>query len=194
MQGTTTRYVLGFDAECSFCVEVAEEIRDRFGEHLELRDLREVEMAEWRREALSENPAWTPVLVKISGENVSLYSGYRLGLALAWRLGPVVTWRLAKALGEMQGCEEANEKNTSPLLTRSQFVSGLLKASAGAALAFSVLSMRPDNAEASLCCMYACEFCYNQCGRRCRSCDCVKRCKEGYNCYRCNCRCKARYC
>ena len=89
MQGTTTRYVLGFDAECSFCVEVAEEIRDRFGEHLELRDLREVEMAEWRREALSENPAWTPVLVKISGENVSLYSGYRLGLALAWRLGPV---------------------------------------------------------------------------------------------------------
>ena len=46
MQGTTTRYVLGFDAECSFCEEVAEEIRDRFGEHLELRDLHEVEMAE----------------------------------------------------------------------------------------------------------------------------------------------------
>ena len=133
-------------------------------------------MTEWRREALGENPAWTPVLVKVSHEKVSLYSGYRLGLTLASRLGPVATWRLTKALGEMQECEEANE-NTGPLLTRNQFVSGLLKASAGAALTFSVLSMRPERAEASLCCMYACEFCYNQCGRRCRSCDCVKRCK-----------------
>ena len=92
MQGsTTTCYVLGFDADCSFCKEVAEEIRDRFGEHLELRDLRESEMTEWRREALGENPAWTPVLVKVSHEKVSLYSGYRLGLTLASRLGPVAT-------------------------------------------------------------------------------------------------------
>ena len=48
-------------------------------------------MTEWRREALGENPAWTPVLVKVSGEQVSLYSGYRLGLTLASRLGPVAT-------------------------------------------------------------------------------------------------------
>ena len=57
MQGAITRYVLGFDAECSFCAEVAEEIRDRFGEDLELRDLREAEMAKWIREALGQNPA-----------------------------------------------------------------------------------------------------------------------------------------
>ena len=93
----------------------------------------------------------------------------------------------------MQECEEANEQNTGPLLTRSQFVRILLKASSGEALAFSVLT-RPERAEASLCCMYVCEFCYNQCGGRCRSCDCVKRRKVGYNCYMCNCRCKARYC
>ncbi len=93
----------------------------------------------------------------------------------------------------MQECEEGNE-NTGPLLTRSQLVSSLLKASAGAALAFSVMSMRTESAEADVCCMYACKFCYDHCGRRCSSCDRVKRCKEGYNCYKCNCRCKARYC
>jgi hypothetical protein len=160
--------VLGFDAECAFCTDVAEEIRERFGADLELQGLPSPEMLSWRRaSALGEDPAWAPVFVKISGEKVRVFAGYRLALALAWRLGVAETYRLTKALGEFEHCDKAEPEGhgaAATLLTRAQFMRNLTKAAAGLAFTISVLGTSTAGAQegdetvepAGFCCAAIC--------------------------------------
>jgi hypothetical protein len=209
VQPTTTRYVLGFDAECAFCTDVAEEIRERFGTDLELQGLTSHEMLSWRRaSALGEDPAWAPVFVKISGEKVRVFTGYRLALALAWRLGIAETYRLTKALGEFERCDNAEPEGhgaAATLLTRAQFMRNLTKAAAGLAFTIGVLGTSTAGAQegdrtvepAGICCAAICDYCYDKWGRRCGACDKVRRCREnhsGNGCLCGNCFCRRRYC
>jgi hypothetical protein len=40
--------VLGFDDQCSYCIDVASKIKERFGDRLEIRDLHDSEVEVWR--------------------------------------------------------------------------------------------------------------------------------------------------
>lgn len=131
----TRKLVLGFDAECMSCSQLAERIEEAVGEKLETVSLSDHRMTEWRRQALGEDAPWAPTLVEIRDGEVKAWTGAMMGAHLARSLGPAATWRVAKILGEMK---ENNRAEHSPYsgLTRSQFLKGL----GGAVIGVSVLS------------------------------------------------------
>jgi hypothetical protein len=195
-QVVVKRLVLGFDDQCSYCEDMASKIKERFRERLEIRDLHDPEVEVWRKQALGENPSWAPTLIELDGNSVRAWTGYRMGLALSWRLGPVATWRLTQALAEFRGHPEEQTSSVSGRrLTRGQFITELTKGIAGVALAVTVLGSSADPANAALCCVGICNYCYDNCGRRCGVCNCVRRCRERHSGCPCNnCRCRAKYC
>ncbi len=133
--GAKRRLVLGFDAGCMTCSDLAKRIEEATGEKLETMSLLDPRMSKWRSQALGEDATWAPTLVEIGGGEVRAWTGMRMGARLARRLGPAATWRVARVLGEMR---ESNRAQHSPHsgLTRSQFLTGL----GGAVVGMSVLS------------------------------------------------------
>jgi hypothetical protein len=129
------RLVLGFDAGCTTCSGLAEQIEAQVGGGLEVRSLRDPQMEHWRQQALGENAPWAPTLVEISGGKVEAWTGLRMGVYLARRLGPAASWKMARILGELRG---SNRAQSSPRtgITRSRFITGL----GGAVVGVSVLS------------------------------------------------------
>ncbi len=65
------RLVLGFDGGCSACGELARRIEERLAGRLEVRNLREPLVQEWRKKALGEDLPLAPTLfeVKRSGSS-----------------------------------------------------------------------------------------------------------------------------
>lgn len=134
-QPSGRRLVLGFDAGCTTCSGLAEQIEAQVGGGLEVRSLRDPQMEHWRRQALGENAPWAPTLVEVSGGKVKAWIGIRMGVYLARRLGPTASWKMARVLGELK---ESNRAQPSPRIgiTRSRFITGL----GGAVVGMSVLS------------------------------------------------------
>ena len=133
--GGGRRLVLGFDAGCTTCSDMALRIEAAIGERLEVRDLRDPEVAGWIEQALGREARWAPTLIEVSGSRVRAWTGPRMGLALGRRLGVRNTWRVLKALG----ANEAPETFSTPAergLNRTQFLKGI----GGAALAMTALS------------------------------------------------------
>ena len=133
------RLVLGFDAGCMTCSELAKKIEDRVGEKLEIRSLNEPMMHHWRREAFGENAPWAPTLVEVKGDTVRAWTGVRMGARLSRALGPVATWRVMQALGEANAelhLVDSPAVSAVSGLTRGQFLKGV----GGAVVAMSVLS------------------------------------------------------
>ena len=133
------RLVLGFDAGCITCSELAKRIEERVGDKVEVRSLNDPLMQHWRREVFGENAPWAPTLVEIEGGIVRAWSGVRMGVRLSRALGPLATWRVMQVLGEdnedLELTDSAAAKAVSRL-TRKQFLKGI----GGAVVALSVLS------------------------------------------------------
>jgi hypothetical protein len=135
-----SRLVLGFDAGCMSCNELAKNIEDAVGERLEVRSLRDPQVYRWREEALGEDALWAPTLIEVRGEEVRAWTGVRMGMRLSRTLGPKDTWRVMQVLGEVRNESSIVGANSNTGvgtgLTRAQFLKGV----GGAALAMSVLS------------------------------------------------------
>ncbi len=94
----TRRLVLGFDAGCSTCSDLARRIEQRTGDRLAVRDLADPEVRRWRSEALGDNAPWSPTLLEVGGSGVQAWVGWRMGWALGRLLGPTTTLRVMRAL------------------------------------------------------------------------------------------------
>jgi hypothetical protein len=133
------RLVLGFDAGCMTCSELAKSIEDAVGERLEVRSLHDPQVHRWREEALGEDALWAPTLIEVRGEEVRAWTGMRMGVRLSRALGPKDTWRVMQVLGEMRSGDPAAQAPATAGdrgLSRAQFLKGL----GGAAVAMSLFS------------------------------------------------------
>lgn len=133
------RLVLGFDAGCMTCSELAKRIEEVVGDKLELRSLNDPHVEHWRERALSKDAPWAPTLIEVRGAKVRAWTGVRMGVALGRRLGPRNTWRVMQALGQADtapGNEVSSAPGTFAGLTRGQF----LKSVGGSAVAFAALT------------------------------------------------------
>lgn len=128
--------VLGFDAGCFTCSDLAARIEERVGEKLAVRNLHDPEVQAWRTEALGEDAKWTPTLFKIEDGKVKAWAGWRMGWALSRTLGPATTWQVMQALGDVGAAprfdgssiaqklpEQAGEVLTG--ISRARFLKGL---------------------------------------------------------------------
>lgn len=127
--------VLGFDAGCLTCNELARKVEEQVGDRLKVRNLREPQLEEWRKRALGEDATWAPTLFEIKGADVRAWTGWRMGVELSRRLGPVATWRVLQVLGERADAPAVNTKAFGGM-SRGQFLKGV----GGAVVAMSVLS------------------------------------------------------
>ena len=132
------RLVLGFDAECLTCSELAKRIEERVEGSLEVLSLNDPLMEHWRKDVFGEAAPWAPTLVEVSGGSVEAWTGARMAVRLGRALGPLATWRIMQVLGEanvdLRLTDSAAAKAVSGL-TRGQFLKGV----GGAAVAISIL-------------------------------------------------------
>ena len=149
---TSRRLVLGFDAGCMTCSDLAREIENKVGDKLEVANLRDPQVMEWRKETLGEDAPWAPALFEVNGEAVKAWTGKRMGLKLGRALGPVATWRVMQVLGEVGATPEVIEASSVARIgsgmSRGQFLKGV----GGAAVAMGVLSATgelPSSAQAA---------------------------------------------
>ena len=98
--GKTRRLVLGFDAGCMTCSELARRIEERVGNKIEVLSLNDPFMARWREQALGKDAPWVPTLVEVEGDAIRAWTGVRMGARLSHALGPLATWRVMQVLGE----------------------------------------------------------------------------------------------
>ena len=137
--GGGRRLVLGFDAGCTTCSNLAERIEERVNGKLEVRSLYDPQVEHWRRQALGEDAPWTPTLIEVNGGKVRAWTDAQMGAALSLRLGLRDTWRILQVLGEMNSPTNGRASakiRTSSGLSRSQF----LKGAGGVAAAAAVLT------------------------------------------------------
>ncbi len=133
------RLVLGFDAGCMSCSDLARRIEEQVGDRLEIRSLHDPQVEYWRKQALGEDAPWAPTLVEVNGGEVKAWTGLRMGLALSRKLGPIATWRVMQELGDNNESYNSDSSFTrveTRGFSRGQFLKGL----GGAAVAMSVLS------------------------------------------------------
>lgn len=133
------KLILGFDAGCSACSDVAERIQWQVGDKLSVRNLRDPEVMRWREQALGDHAPWTPTLFEINGGTVRAWTGIRMGVRLSRTLGPLTTWRVMQVFGETDTTPSlagSAAVNAVMGLTRGQFLKGV----GGAVLAMSMLS------------------------------------------------------
>ncbi len=119
------RLVLGFDAGCMACSQLAEKIEEAVGEKLETASLADPRMTEWRRQALGEDAPWAPTLVEVADGEVRAWTGIMMGARLARKLGPAATWKVVRVLGEIGNSNRARPVAHSAL-SRSQFLKRLV--------------------------------------------------------------------
>lgn len=129
------RLVLGFDAGCMACSQLAEKIEEAVGEKLETASLADPRMTEWRRQALGEDAPWAPTLVEVADGEVRAWIGIMMGARLVRKLGPAATLKVVRVLGEIGDSSRARPASQSAF-SRSQFLKGL----GGAVVGMSVLS------------------------------------------------------
>ena len=137
--GQGRRLVLGFDAGCMTCSELAKRIEERVEDKIEVLSLNDPRMKHWREQALGEDPPWAPTLVEIEGDVVNAWTGIRMGARLSRALGPLATWRVMQVLGEANADLQLTDSvaaRAASGLTRGQFLKGV----GGATVAMSLLS------------------------------------------------------
>lgn len=122
------RLVLGFDAGCSTCSNLAKRIEEEGNEKIEVRSLHDPQMEHWRKQALGENAPWAPTLVEVKDDKVKAWTRVQMGVRLSYVLGPVAMWRVMQALGEASASGEVETSPASKTIagfTRGQFLKGV---------------------------------------------------------------------
>ncbi|WP_273886508.1 hypothetical protein [Rubrobacter naiadicus] len=130
--------ILGFDAGCMTCSELAHSIEEAAGGRLEVRSLHDPQVEHWRKQALGENAPWAPTLIEVRGGQVKAWTGRKMGLVLSRKLGLGATWRVMQVLGEPQvafGVDEESNSAEIHGISRKRF----LKSLAGGVAALSLL-------------------------------------------------------
>lgn len=132
------KLVLGFDAGCLTCSDLARRIDERVGGKLEVRSLHDPLLEKWRKETLGEDAPLAPTLFEVRGARVEAWTGWRMGLNLSRLLGPMATWRIMQVLGESKTAPNRGTPGLESLagMSRGRFIKGV----AGAAVAASLLS------------------------------------------------------
>jgi hypothetical protein len=136
--GRTRRLLLGFDAGCMTCSELARRIEERVGNKIEVLSLNDPFMARWREQALGKDAPWVPTLVEVEADAIRAWTGVRVGARLSRALGPLATWRVMQVLGEANDDLELVDSvaaRAASGLTRGQFLKGV----GGVAVAISIL-------------------------------------------------------
>lgn len=105
------RLVLGFDAGCSTCSDLAARIEERVGEKLDVRNLRNPDVEGWREQALGEDAKRAPTLFEIKDGKVRAWAGWRIGWTLSRAVGPAATWQVMQALGEVGAAPKMEESS-----------------------------------------------------------------------------------
>lgn len=142
LEFTSRRLVLGFDAGCTACSDLAQRIENQAGDKLEVRSLRDTQVEHWRRQALGEDTVWAPTLIEVQSGEVKAWTGPKMCLNLSRFLGPIATWQVMQALVEA-GKERKRLKQTSMTtsgMSRSEFLLKGATGVGGAAVGFGVLS------------------------------------------------------
>jgi len=73
------RLVLGFDAGRSTCSSLAARIEERVGEKLDVRNLRDPDVREWREQTLGEDYKLVLTLFEVEDRKVKAWSDRRCG-------------------------------------------------------------------------------------------------------------------
>ena len=142
------KLVLGFDAGCGTCSDLAGSVQERVGDKLSVENLNDSQLIAWREEALGKDAKWAPTLFEVDEEKVvRAWTGWKMGWALSRKLGPATTWQVMQALGEVGAAPRIED---SPIVEKlperaAEAVAGMsrgqfLKGVGGAAVAMSVLS------------------------------------------------------
>lgn len=137
---TPKRLILGFDAGCMTCSDLAQRIEEQMEGKLQVRNLRDLDVMGWRMEALGEDAPWAPTLFEIEDGKTRAWTGWRMGARLSYLLGPSATWRVLRVLGEANGASQGTDTLlTEPAtgLTRRQLLKGGF---GGAVVGMSILS------------------------------------------------------
>ena len=129
------KLVLGFDAGCMTCSELARKIEEEVGDKLEVRPLHHPQVAHWREQALGNDAPWAPTLIELNGGEAKAWMGLKMALVLSRRLGPGATWRVMQLVGEIKSVPKAIAASGVGL-SRGQFIKNL----GGVALGVGVLS------------------------------------------------------
>ena len=119
--GGERRLVLGFDAGCMMCSNLARRIEERVGDRVEVRSLHHPQVEHWREQALGKDAPWAPTLFEVGGaRGIRAWAGPRMAVRLARVLGPVSTWRVMQALGEVRATSTSSNG-----MSRGQFLKGV---------------------------------------------------------------------
>lgn len=144
--GGGRRLVLGFDAGCMTCSDLAKRISERIGDKLEVRSLHHPQVEHWREQALGKNAPWAPTLFDVGGtRGVRAWTGPRMAVRLARSLGPVSTWRILQALGEV-----SVPSASANAMSRGQFLRGV----GGGVLGIGAISVSGGLASPALAAQY----------------------------------------
>lgn len=141
------RLVLGFDAGCFKCSDLAAWIEELVGEKLGVRSLRDPEVEGWREQTFDENAKWAPILFEMKDGKVRAWAGWRMGWVLSRAIGPAAAWQVVQALEEVGAAPKIEESVLveKPLGEAAKTVVGMrrgqfLKGVSGAAVDMSGLS------------------------------------------------------
>lgn len=103
MPDSHDRFVLGFDAACVKCSNLAGDLEQIVGDRLDVVPLTSPDMRRWRREALGADAPWAPTLVRVRTDSVDAWPGWRMGPVLTRHLGSRGTMRVLTLLGDKLG-------------------------------------------------------------------------------------------
>jgi hypothetical protein len=103
----SSRWVLGFDAACSQCTELARRAEAVSGGKLTALSLHEPEVRDWTDAAGAGSGRFEPTLFRVQGEAVQAWTGRRLALRLVVLLGPRRAWKILASIVELRLARQA---------------------------------------------------------------------------------------
>lgn len=130
------KLVLGFDAGCMSCTDLAQRIEDQVGNKLEVRRLDDPQVQHWREQALGKDAPWAPTLIEVTTNSAKAWTGWGLAVVLTRHLGPVQTWRVLQAMDDRQKSPSESVAGAAGF-SRAQVLKGGL---AGAVVAVGTLA------------------------------------------------------
>jgi hypothetical protein len=150
------RLVLGFDAGCLTCSELAKRIEERVGNKIEILSLNDPLMDHWRKEVFGEAVSWAPTLVEVSGGSVEAWTGARMGLKLVRVLGFVSALQLLQDVLAARNTDPVGSQATpvthdppGHAINRGQFIKRLSTGALAAGLASLGLGTLSSRASAA---------------------------------------------
>ena len=133
---TRKRLILGYDAGCGTCSDLAQRIEEQVGDKLEVRSLSDPKVEHWRKREMGEDAPWVPTLVEVDSGKTKVWTGLAMGLVLSRKLGPAATWRVMQVLGDIGAAARQDRPSMGSALSRSKFLKGMV--GTGAALTLMV--------------------------------------------------------